>query len=65
MFFNKTERKKSNMGLILTVGALAAVGVLSITQKGKTLMNSAFAKAKDMWNKGGDMMDGGGNSVMQ
>ena len=65
MFFNKTERKKSNMGLILTVGALAAVGVLSITQKGKTLMNSALAKAKDMWNKGGDTMDGGGNSAMQ
>ena len=64
MFFNKTERKKSNMGLILTVGALAAVGVLSITQKGKALMNTVLAKAKDRWNKSSDLMDGGGNCAM-
>lgn len=52
MFFNKTERKKSNMGLILTVGALAAVGVCSIAQKGKTLMQNVTCKAKNLWNKG-------------
>ena len=50
MLFRKTERKKSNMGVILTVGALAAIGAWTITQKSKTIVDTALCKLKSMWN---------------
>jgi len=51
MFFKKTERKKHSAACILAVGALAAVGVLSITRKGKSLMRDAKAKMKSIFCK--------------
>ena len=38
MFFRKTERKKHSACLILAVGALATVGAIAITKRGKDML---------------------------
>lgn len=35
MLFHRNERKRSNLALYLTVGALAAIGAIGLTRKGK------------------------------
>ena len=51
MFFKKNERKKHSACLILTVGALAAVGALTITKRGKEIWTSAKDKMTGMFKK--------------
>ena len=51
MFFKKSERKKHGIGAILTVGALAAVGVVSITRCGKRILNDTTSKIKGFFVK--------------
>ena len=54
MLFKKTERKKIPAMLGLTVGALAAVGVVSLKNKGKGIINSVSSKMKNMMKKAKD-----------
>lgn len=51
MFFKKSERKKHGIGAILTVGALAAVGVVSITRCGKRIFDDTVCKLKSFFTK--------------
>ena len=51
MFFGKTERKKHNVGAILTIGALAAIGAISITRCGKQMLGEACCKVKSFLKK--------------
>lgn len=51
MFFRKTERKKHSACVILTVGALAAIGAISITKCGKQMLNEACCKVKSFFKK--------------
>ena len=44
MFFKKNERKTHNVRAILTVGALATIGAISIVKSGKKT-------ASDLWCK--------------
>ena len=46
MFFGKSERKKSSVVPILIVGALAFVGAVSLTKKGKAVICNAAGKVK-------------------
>lgn len=51
MFFGKTERKKHTAPVILTVGALAAIGAVSITRSGKRMIKNTADKIKGFFNK--------------
>lgn len=51
MFLKKTERKKHSVCAILTVGALAAIGAVSITRCGKQLINDMVCKVKRFLKK--------------
>ena len=51
MLFRKSERKKHSAVLVLTVGALATVGALSITKYARDMMCDAKAKIKDFFSK--------------
>ena len=53
MFFRKTERKKHSTCLILTIGALAAIGAVSITRSGKQMINELGMKVKGFFKKEG------------
>ncbi len=46
MFFKKSERKSRSATFILAVGALAAVGAVSITKCGKQMMRCMCTKVK-------------------
>ena len=46
MFFGKSERKRSSVVPILIVGALAFVGAVSLTKKGKAVICNAAGKVK-------------------
>ncbi len=60
MFFGKSEKKRSSAPAILMIGALAVVGVASITNKGKRLITGAVDKCKSIvsgkCNKKDEMM---------
>ena len=47
MFTKKNERKGGNLCLPLALGALAMVGAISITKKGKALFCTAKEKMKN------------------
>ena len=51
MFFGKSERKRSSVLPILAVGALALVGAVSITKKGKAIIRGCASKVKNMMGK--------------
>lgn len=46
MFFKKTEQKKHSACVILTIGALAAIGAVSIAKCGKQALYNAKEKIK-------------------
>ena len=46
MFYRKSERKTHNVRVILTVGALATVGAISIFKCGKQMACEALCKVK-------------------
>lgn len=52
MFFGKNERKRSSVAPILVVGALALVGAVSVTQKGKAIIKNAARKVKGAMSGG-------------
>ena len=54
MFFRKCEKKKHSIPIILTIGALAAIGAVSITRCSKDMMNCAWGKMKGLFQKGKD-----------
>ena len=56
MFFGKNERKKSSAVPIMIVGALALVGAVSITHKGKAIIKGATNKVKGMMGKSCDLV---------
>jgi hypothetical protein len=56
MFFGKSERKKSSVLPIMIVGALALVGAVSVTHKGKSIIKGATSKVKSLMGKGCDMV---------
>lgn len=49
MFYRKNERKTHNVRVILIVGALAAVGAMSIFRCGKQMAGEALCKVKSMF----------------
>ena len=51
MLFRKTERKKHSACVILTIGALAAIGAVSIGRCGKQIINEAGNKIKGLFKK--------------
>ena len=50
MFFKKTEQKKHSACAILAIGALAAIGAVSITRCGKTALCNAKEKIKSLFS---------------
>lgn len=51
MFFRKNERKSRGTCVILAIGALAAIGAVSITRTGKQMLNEACCKVKGFFAK--------------
>ena len=51
MMFGKSEKKRGSLSSLLMVGALAVVGVASITNKGKKLCRNFVDKCKGMLKK--------------
>ncbi len=49
MFFRKTERRKHSAVAILTVGALAAVGAVTVGKCAKRAANDIMCKIKAMF----------------
>lgn len=49
MFYRKNERKPHSARVILTVGALAAVGAISIFKCGKQMAGEALCKVKQFF----------------
>ncbi len=52
LFFRKTERKKHSVCAILTVGALATIGAITVMKNGKQILKTAGCKIKGMLGKG-------------
>ena len=55
--FTKGERKKKNPTLVMTVGALAAVGVISLVRGAKRVMKSTGEKVKGLLHPADDGED--------
>ena len=53
----KSERKKRNPTLVMTVGALAAVGVISLVRGAKRVMKNTGEKVKSLIRHEGDSED--------
>ena len=51
MMFRRTERKRYGACFILTVGALATVGAVTVVRYGKQMINTAGGKIKDFLKK--------------
>ena len=49
--FGKSEKKRGSLSPVLMVGALAVVGVASITNKGKKLVSDFVSKCKSIVKK--------------
>jgi len=52
--FMKSERKKRNPALIMTVGALAAIGAASIIRGGKSLVRNIGCRVKGLISTAAD-----------
>ena len=51
MLFRKTERKRHSACVILTIGALATIGAISIVKDGKQMINQLGTKVKGFLKK--------------
>ena len=51
MIYRKNERKRHSVCAILTIGALAAIGAISIAKSGKAMLNCACKKTKAFFKK--------------
>lgn len=49
MFFKKNERRTHSACVILTVGALAAVGAITIMKCGREMASDVFCKVKSLF----------------
>lgn len=56
MMFGKSDKKRGGLSPVLMVGALAVVGMASITKKGKKLASGFVNKCKNMVNKKDEIM---------
>ena len=56
MIFGKSEKKRGSLSAVLMVGALAVVGVASITNKGKRMVSGFVGKCKNFVKKKDDIM---------
>lgn len=54
---SKSERKKRNPALVMTVGALATVGVISIVRGAKRVMKTTGEKVKGLIRHADDCED--------
>lgn len=53
MFFRKTERKSHSACAILTIGALATIGAITVFKKGKQMFRNTGCKVKGILGKTG------------
>ena len=51
MLFGKTEKKRTSATLILAVGGLAMIGAAGMVRKGKSLIDKATDKMKNIVKK--------------
>lgn len=51
MFFRKSERKSHRASFVLVIGALAAIGAVSITRCGKQMLCCMKTKMKSLFDK--------------
>ena len=51
MLFRRTERKKHSVCAILTVGALATIGAVAVTQYARQMLDGAVSKVKGFFSK--------------
>ncbi len=51
MFFKRSEKRSHGATLVLMVGALAAIGAISVTRCGKQMMHCMCQKVTGMFNK--------------
>lgn len=51
MFCSKNDAKKRGNWAVLAVGALAAIGAISITRCGKQMVTGAICKMKKLFSK--------------
>ena len=51
MLFRKTERKRHSTCVILTVGALAAIGAVTVARCGKEMLNDTVCKVKGFFSR--------------
>ena len=51
MFFRKTERKRHSVCAILTIGALATIGAITVFKNGKQMLANAGCKIKGIFGK--------------
>ena len=56
--FAKSEKKKGHIGIAVVVGMLAAVGVIAITNKGKTMLKQKGQCIMDAIKQAGDSGSG-------
>ena len=56
MFSKKCGKKKYGLCVILTIGALAAVGAMNVTRCGKNAVNTMITKMKSIFNEAKDSM---------
>ena len=54
MFFGKSEKKRWHPGLVIAIGALAAIGGLAIVERGKCLVGSMKDKMMAVMRGGCD-----------
>ena len=54
--FMKSDKKRGSLSSVLMVGALAVVGVASITNKGKKLVSGFVNKCKNIVKKKDEIM---------
>lgn len=51
MLIKKPERRRCHPCLIVAIGALAVIGAVSVTEKGKVWLSSKMARAKALISK--------------
>lgn len=62
MIYRRNSRKNHGTCVILAVGALAAIGALTVTKTGKQKMNEIVCKVKGFFNKDKCMCIANGDS---
>lgn len=53
MLLKKSDKKRCHPCVAIAIGALAVIGAVSVTEKGKEWISSKMAKAKALISKNG------------